>query len=804
MKITDVNTPNQLKDYIEKLKKEFANLFNKVNNNGELYIICDFPAVTDYFGKVSLFILINIPFEKGSYYRFKYNDKWCYLNSLAICINFVPDNSICKIDDINYYNENGEYQYTDELEKQSSKYSQWGYSILESYFKCFFFDWVKSSSTDEKIQNDYVILNKPIDWRNIIISAYKRDLQLKNEDNNKLSCFYLSENSFSLDKLASELIEKANEQTAVGILTKKKIDNITKSVKNTEKIQSSQGEKLCLVTGKAGSGKTLALMRALYGIVSQNEHVRFLTYNNLLAIDIKQYIRNIGGINSKKAAIETLHKFFYKLSKRMHVSSLLENDRIQEILDVLNERIKIAEDILYAYKESYGELPYFGTGESKDIDKENKFIEKVIKSNNIESSDKYEVENYIRYILGHSDINLEENKKNYIEFTKSELQKELGDNVFINDYNKVLETMYLMLDNTKEFVEKFNIKNRRVFLSMIKESENKGDIKDDEDMMENLDNFIKKSSRASKWSRSIIIDEGQDCNIYEKLIIMKLRGSENLIVASGGKDQLIRKSQEIDWRVAAGTPIPYEEIKLGRKCYRLKGNIVRFVNEFNSYYSLTDPINVIEELNNKGNVIIDFRKTVPNYVPINMIENLMSQSKVMGCSPYEGLMLLVPSSGFTDKLMDKKIVIDDDDNVKQIDVSSQRKLLISNIPNVNIWNGTIETKSKLNLPRQDQVRCIHYESCRGLESWSVVCLNLDVFFKTKYMSNDAEQYSVEQANMFMDKEVLKRNYALLWCNMVFTRAIDTLYIKISDTNCEFSKNLIDIARNCGDSVQILM
>ena len=388
--------------------------------------------------------------------------------------------------------------------------------------------------------------------------------------------------------------------------------------------------------------------------------------------------------------------------------------------------------------------------------------------------------------------------------TKSELQKELGHNVFINDYNKVLETMYLMLDNTKEFVKKFNIKNRRVFLSTIKESENKGDIKDNEDMIENLDNFIKKSSRVSKWSRSIIIDEGQDCNIYEKLIIMKLRGSENLIVASGGKDQLIRKSQEIDWRVAAGTPIPYEEIKLGRKCYRLKGNIVRFVNEFNSYYSLTDPINVIEELNNKGNVIIDFRKTVPNYVPVNTIESLMSQSKVMGCSPYEGLMLLVPSSGFTDKLMDKEIVIDDDDNVKQTDVSSQRKLLISDIPNINIWNGTIETKSKLDLPRQDQVRCIHYESCRGLESWSVVCLNLDVFFKTKYMSNDAEQYSVEQANMFMDKEVLKRNYALLWCNMVFTRAIDTLYIKISDTNCEFSKNLIDIARNCGDSVQILM
>lgn len=285
---------------------------------------------------------------------------------------------------------------------------------------------------------------------------------------------------------------------------------------------------------------------------------------------------------------------------------------------------------------------------------------------------------------------------------------------------------------------------------------------------------------------------------------MKLRGSENLIIASGGKDQLIRKSQEIDWRVAAGTPIPYEEIKLGRKCYRLKGNIVRFVNEFNSYYSLTGPINAIDELNNKGNVIIDFRKTVPNYVPIDRIENLLSQSKAMGCSPYEGLMLLVPSSGFTDKLMDKDIVIDDDDNVKQTNISSERKLLIPDIPNVNIWNGTVEAKGKLNLPNQKQVRCIHYESCRGLESWSVVCLNFDVFFSTKYMSNDAEQYSVEQANIFMDKEVLKRNYALLWCYMVFTRAIDSLYIKIKDANCEFSKNLMSIARNCGDSVQILM
>ena len=176
----------------------------------------------------------------------------------------------------------------------------------------------------------------------------------------------------------------------------------------------------------------------------------------------------------------------------MHISSLLENDRIQEILDILNERIKIAEDILLAYKKSSGELPYFRIRESKDTDKKNEFIEKVIKSYNVESSDKYEVENYIKYILEHPDIDFEENKRNYVEYIKSKLQNKLGHDIFINDYNKVLETIYLMLDNTKEFAEKFNIKNRRIFLSMIKDSENKGETNDEEHMIKNLNNFIKK------------------------------------------------------------------------------------------------------------------------------------------------------------------------------------------------------------------------------------------------------------------------------------------------------------------------
>ena len=39
--------------------------------------------------------------------------------------------------------------------------------------------------------------------------------------------------------------------------------------------------------------------------------------------------------------------------------------------------------------------------------------------------------------------------------------------------------------------------------------------------------------------------------------------------------------------------------------------------------------------------------------------------------------------------------------------------------------------------------------------------------------------------------------------MAFTRAIDTLYLKIKDINSDFSRELLKIAEECGDVVEVL-
>jgi hypothetical protein len=47
----------------------------------------------------------------------------------------------------------------------------------------------------------------------------------------------------------------------------------------------------------------------------------------------------------------------------------------------------------------------------------------------------------------------------------------------------------------------------------------------------------------------------------------------------------------------------------------------------------------------------------------------------------------------------------------------------------------------------------------------------------------------------MEEKERREKYAALWCLMAFTRPIETLYIHIEDVKSEFSKKLLEIAKN---------
>ena len=76
---------------------------------------------------------------------------------------------------------------------------------------------------------------------------------------------------------------------------------------------------------------------------------------------------------------------------------------------------------------------------------------------------------------------------------------------------------------------------------------------------------------------------------------------------------------------------------------------------------------------------------------------------------------------------------------------------------------------------------MQYESCRGLEGWTVVCLELDRLIASKlreYAEEPEEQLSLPLSTPQEKAE----EFAYLWALIPLTRAIDTLVISLHDKN----------------------
>ena len=113
---------------------------------------------------------------------------------------------------------------------------------------------------------------------------------------------------------------------------------------------------------------------------------------------------------------------------------------------------------------------------------------------------------------------------------------------------------------------------------------------------------------------------------------------------------------------------------------------------------------------------------------------------------------------------------------------------------------TISDKAKLlEKVGQDKTRCLLYESCRGLEAWSVLCLGLDTFFAEKQNSHAATDYADEALGLFKDNPEQRKaqyeKFAALWLLMAFTRAVDTLYIVFAFPDSSFASRIKNIGAN---------
>lgn len=785
MKIYEINVSKEYRQIVDYIKKGLQDIFARSHaSEGDIYVVNHFPAATDGFGETELLIFINIPDKRGNYYLHLEKNKRYYLNSLVIGIKMLYDNSVTDADDTTLYSTEGYLDYKEELGNEEFYLQKFSSCCNNSLRNCAYFYWIVTSGCKKSFTNDYILFNSSLDISKMLYYACHRTRFKQG-----INCFG---KVYDLGAMVRNYIDEANNRTEIGILTKNRIDKITeKGVKTPLRVLANQGKAITILRGKAGCGKTLMLTRVFNAVIASGHHCRFLTFNHLLVFDLKHCLCRIPAFRNTNAYIHTLHYFFYHFSKKMGVLSLFSEKRLNELMGVCAQRIDIANEYIQSFKEETDQWP-----------NNEQFWEKY--KDEIDSGDSTEISKYIKYLENniYSLDSLAELREAYIQKRRELLLNELGNEVFIADYNNVLENTYLMLDNPREFYEKYNIKDRRELLNIMSRTDKKRDESPmPEYQYEEFDEDIKNTVMHTKWwSKSVLIDEAQDCNNYEKLILMKVYGAENIVVTSGGKDQLIRTSLVTDWTHALEKPIPADFPPLTGRCYRQKENIVKFVNVFGERYNISSPIKSANESQGLGRVIIDARNSIHGFSS-DTLNLIREEGKVQGCSDYENCLVLLPTTGYSSRTRERGIVIDELDNVDIVEKSTNRKLEISN-NGLNIWNGIVERKGDLSVPAANQTRFIYYESCRGLEAWNVLCVDLDSFFYNMRSSKDAELYARTNIEFFSNEEELKSEFALHWVYMAITRPIDTLYIKLGNPSNDFSRKIIEIGKECGSELLI--
>ncbi|WP_417888114.1 AAA family ATPase [Zunongwangia sp.] len=123
--------------------------------------------------------------------------------------------------------------------------------------------------------------------------------------------------SYDLNEIATIFDLFKRIKNGSGELTRTKIEKITSQILNDQQYVKAIGEKLIIISGRAGTGKTIKLLRIACDLAIQHSaRSLILTFNHALVSDIKRSLALAeipDGVDNQTVNISTLHKFFYEI-----------------------------------------------------------------------------------------------------------------------------------------------------------------------------------------------------------------------------------------------------------------------------------------------------------------------------------------------------------------------------------------------------------------------------------------------------------------------------------------------------------
>jgi hypothetical protein len=109
-----------------------------------------------------------------------------------------------------------------------------------------------------------------------------------------------------------------------------------------------------------------------------------------------------------------------------------------------------------------------------------------------------------------------------------------------------------------------------------------------------------------------------------------------------------------------------------------------------------------------------------------------------------------------------------------------------------LFDGTSKKNREYYSIDVNESRIFNYNSCRGLEGWTVVCLDVDMLVDEKLRSMVFPPLRYGETEF--DRQVRIWKQVCLWVLMPLTRAIDTLVISLRNPNSKVGQLFYELSR----------
>ena len=268
----------------------------------------------------------------------------------------------------------------------------------------------------------------------------------------------------------------------------------------------------------------------------------------------------------------------------------------------------------------------------------------------------------------------------------------------------------------------------------------------------------------------VLIDEGQDWPPSEIEIIRSVFGPERIVVADG-IDQLVR-GDPASWRYGPdGGLIKVERL---RQSLRMKSNLATFARFVAAELGLPgwDLRHNDEAPGGKVLLLEGDLLRVPE-----LHHALLAEAAAAGNSPIDCLYVVPPELA----------------RIGGDGMSGMASFLAGQ--GISCWDGTAYDIRR-DMPRDVMApRIVQYESCRGLEGWTVLAAGLDRFWEYRIAAAMAAP-----AEALAPAEEAARQRAAQWMMIPLSRAMDTLVLNVTRRDSEIGRMLERAARALPDIV----